>query len=155
MKERYRELKKFLAFTMALIMLLVLCGCGNKSSIDKQKLCEGIWVQQSKENNPALYIPMYFTDVYDFSEDGTFTYSFYSYYLYLEESISKGTYRIDTKNQQIMLTYEADETGYIKDAKTIPYYINEYNKSIIFSPDNDGNSNYKNYSSLDRVSFSW
>ena len=87
--------------------------------------------------------------VYSFSEDGTFTQAYYYFYITFDQDNYSGNYKIDTKNHQITLTYSPNPQGY--KPETISYYINEYNHNLVLSPKNNGESDYKNYYSLDNI----
>lgn len=130
-------------------ILFTLCSCVNNE--DKEKLCEGVWV----ENFEWIFDTEYWR-VYDFSTDGTFEYTVY-YKGYINE-ITKdkyytGTYKIDSKKHQITLSFNEDD-DYLKSMqKIISYYISEYNHSMIFDTNEKGESSYRHYSSLGDVYF--
>lgn len=126
-----------------------------QKDIDKQILCDGIWVTQEKSRMDLLQVSLdYFeTNVYDFSDDWTFTETHYSASLTLDEYVYSGKYDIDTNNRQITLIYEYDDGD--TETETLSYYINEFNHHLILEPDNSGNSKFVNYPSLDSVRFTW
>ena len=144
-------MKKIVALILATSMVFALCGCG--SNEDKEKLCEGVWVNHNKSSGPLG--PYAYWNIYDFSANGSFTYSEYRITLgHLLDDEYHGTYKMDTNKHEIILTYNKDENGEQRASETIPYYINEYTHELVFKPNAEGKSYYSNRSSIESIDFS-
>ena len=144
-------MKKILIFFLIASMLLSLCACGSNG--DKKKLCEGIWAYYYTDYSHAY---AYTWRVFDFSTKGSFTYTVhYTHNPVLKgskniwkEQYYSGTYKIDTKNCQILMKYDKDDVSDDM-PKKIPYYLNEYTHEMVFYTDEKGQSSYKYYSSIE------
>ena len=142
--KKYRKV----GLTMAFALIISLSGCGD-DSFEKHKLCEGVWVKEEVQDYARLGM-IYKYDVYDFSEDGTYTYTYHDFSTdHFQMGVSR-TYKMDSKNKQIVIS-TADEEGSISKTSMIPYYINDYTHNLIIFPNDSGESKYTNYASLSFV----
>ena len=145
-------MKRIAFLLLILVIMLSISGCGSADSFEKQKLCEGVWVMETQDNSPNGIIYRYY--VFDFSEDGTFVHTSHTFLRVHSQFSFDGTYRIDVKNKQIIITYatyaaNGEETG--SKTEMIPYYTNEYTHNLIIFPNDNGDSKFMNYRSLSFV----
>jgi len=152
-------MKKAVIVFALIVACLSSTGCSN-SNIDKQKLCNGVWA--ARYGGTALWGTVEFSDyyIYDFSSNGTVIYYNYggSYHdkgtaPSFSETKFTGKYKMDMSNKQIIIAFDEDSNGISQDDQTIPYYINEYTHDMIFKPDSNGESMYRNYASIDDIHF--
>ena len=144
-------MKKILILFLIASMLLSLCACG--SNDEKNMLCDGIWVYYLNDRYNA-YAKTW--RVFDFSTNGKFTYAVYVNYDLIDskdiwkEQYYSGTYKMDTKNCQILMKYDKDTVS-DNMPKKIPYYLNEYTHDMVFYTDEEGKSSYQYHSSMEAL----
>ena len=147
-------MKKLVWGIMTVLLLFALCACGSTTKkvnvVEvKKSLCDGFWHHQESfdtaVNTNGIRTPytLYLTDVYIFSEDGTYDYTSYSYTtLFGRVDKSKevsGKYSIE--GNKILLS-----DGGMEGETEIYYIMDEITNKISFHvSDSSGETSWKQY----------
>ena len=133
--------KAIAGIAVALVVILVVAfALGGTDDAQKVKklLCDGVYYEGSKNlSSVGLgYSNGYF---YEFSKNNTYKLFVWREWNPVWELDTTGTYTIDTKNCQILLTEKTYEYK-------MPYHINEYTHDLELDTRSDGSCRYRHLS---------